>query len=78
MSKNIQKLSFLLTVLLLCSFAFSATADTTSNQRTVFLQEGFDATSALAYGVVPEHLYPFIYPGSNSLSLGGDRHRVYP
>ena len=65
MNKMVSKLALLLAVLILCGFVFSVAADTATNQQTVMLQECFDTASALAYGVVPENLYPFIYPGSN-------------
>ena len=65
MNKMVRKVALLLAVLVLCCLAFSAAADTEVQQQTVFLLDSFDTASALAYGVVPEHLYPFIYPGSN-------------
>lgn len=65
MNKMVRKVALLLAVAILCCFVFSAAADTVGQQQTVFLQDSFDTASALAYGVVPEHLYPFIYPGSN-------------
>ncbi|MBQ8358967.1 MAG: hypothetical protein IJX37_03490 [Oscillospiraceae bacterium] len=65
MNKMVRKVVLLLAVLMLCCLVFSAAADTEIQQQTVFLLDSFDTASALAYGVVPEHLYPFIYPGSN-------------
>lgn len=69
--KNYRKvLVYLMLVALLCGFPFSVSAET-AHISDDLQEDDFDSVAALAYGLPPDNLHPFVYSGQRPFAEMG-------